>query len=827
MTVLPVITMQFHHPPLYASALEQAIDRNAPLAGPETFLAEAIALISQPHSCCHLRTENLPPRVSNGLVADVSVTHSQHSGCLLVVKQESKSLSHKILLGTFAASDVIRLIATGKGEGKQSTNLLPIRDVMSPASITFTESEDEHDIFAALSLFRQHRLRYLPVVDKSGRLTGVLTRESIRQVLQPSNILKLRRVTELMIAPITAPANTSLLELAHLMAEYQTSCVVITQNKQVKVEKTKTDYISVCHHTFQQPVGIITEQDIVQALFLELNLETTVAGVIMNTPLFFLNPTDSLWVAHKEMQQRQIQRIVVCGTQGELLGIITQTSLLQVLDPTEMYRAVKQLQQSVYQLQAEKLELLQSRNAKLEEQVRERTAKLHEQAQRDRLLTKIALRIHQSLNLDQILNATVAEVRQVLQADRVEISRLESAGGVVVAESVALGWPSVLGNQIPEAILQEYQQVFERKIYACSNIDEVENISFELFSRFREAQIFGYIIVPILQDGQLWGMMGVHQCSAPREWQQSEVELLLQLATQVAIAIQQAQLYQQVQNLNADLEQQVQERTAQLQQKVQELQQLNILKDDFLSTVSHELRTPLANMKLAIHMLRVAPTAERRKIYLNILEAECSRETDLINALLDLQRLEASAYPISLESVNLSVWLPSIVDPFQARTHNRQQVFQVEYVPNLPTIRSSRATLGRILAELLNNACKYTPNGAEIAFKVDFFEKESYLENGEENGTTCEYGCDDFVENIAAFADYKVQFVIANQVEIPAEELPRIFDKFYRVPNADPWKQGGTGLGLALVQKLVEQLKGKIQVQSGAGWTTFTVEIPG
>jgi signal transduction histidine kinase len=56
--------------------------------------------------------------------------------------------------------------------------------------------------------------------------------------------------------------------------------------------------------------------------------------------------------------------------------------------------------------------------------------------------------------------------------------------------------------------------------------------------------------------------------------------------------------------------------------------------------------------------------------------------------------------------------------------------------------------------------------------------------------------------------------------------LPRIFEKFYRVPNADPWKQGGTGLGLALVQKLVEQLQGKIEVESSNGWTNFTVTFP-
>ncbi len=166
------------------------------------------------------------------------------------------------------------------------------------------------------------------------------------------------------------------------------------------MEKLKNDHTSIFHYSFQQPQGIITEYNIVQALFMEIDFEQTPALKVTRTPLQFLKPADSLWTAHKQMQQQQVQRLVVCGGRGEMLGIITQISLLRVLDPTEMYRVVKQLQQSVYQLQAEKVELLQSRNTKLEQQVWERTAKLNEQAQRDRLLTQIALRIHQSLNLE-------------------------------------------------------------------------------------------------------------------------------------------------------------------------------------------------------------------------------------------------------------------------------------------------------------------------------------------------------------------------------------------------------------------------------------------
>ncbi|MEG4574497.1 CBS domain-containing protein [Microcoleus sp. N3A4] len=813
--------MPFYHPPFYSSALEQAIDRYPLTAGPETSLAVAIALMSQLQNSCPLVKTPLPS--DRGAMTETSGPEKVRARCVFVVQNEqtittgnlSDNPSRGLLIGILSPADLVRLIASGKIDSQQKVALhkIPISEVMSPVSVSLTESDDQ-DVFAALSLFRQHGIRYLPIVNQFRHLVGVLTRERIRQVLQPSNILKLRRVAELMTTPITAPHTASLLSITELMSQHQASCVVITKNKELTMEKPKDDYTSIFHYSFHHPLGIITEYDIVQAQFLELNFQQTPAQKVMRTPLQFLQPSDSLWTAHKEMQQQQVQRLVVCGGRGELLGIITQTSLLRVLDPTEMYRVVKQLQQSVYQLQAEKVELLQSRNAKLEQQVRERTAKLHEQLQRDRLLTHISLRIHQSLNLEEILHASVDEVRQVLQADRVAILHLEcSNSGIVVAESVAENWPSILGEILPDNIWQESASAIEQEIYAVPDIDQA-GLSAEKYARFQQAQIKAYLIVPILQDGNLWGMMCVHQCSQSRQWQPSEVDLLQQLATQIAIAIQQAQLYQQVQNLNTDLERQVQERTAELQQKVHELQHLNVLKDEFLSTVSHELRTPLANIKMAIHMLRISPTPDRRQIYLEILETECTRETDLINALLDLQRLEAATCPIDLEPVNLEVWLPTIIDPFYTRAHNRHQDLRVECDRHLPTICSNRASLGRILAELLNNACKYTANDGEISLKVEC--KKGDRKDGGQGKNS---------RQASALAS-EIEFTLSNQSSISIEELPRIFEKFYRVPNADPWKQGGTGLGLALVQKLVEQLQGKIEVESSNGWTNFTVTFP-
>ncbi|MGC9524331.1 MAG: CBS domain-containing protein [Limnospira sp.] len=792
--------------PHYSSALEQAVDRYPLTVTPDTSLADAIALMgqllnrsalpqNQADNSDHSESPTTPVQPAEGLRAT----------CVLVVDQSAPGSTEILspppekanLLGIFTERDLVQLIATGILDNPREAPLHKIRigEVMSEATHQLTESQDQ-DIFTALSMFRQHQILHLPVLDRDGHVAGAITPERIRQVLQPSNILRTRRVADEMTADVLrAPANTSALSLAQRMATHQTSCVVIYEASRKKKVK---------------PLGIVSAQDIVLAQFLELDLGRTPAATIMGKPRFSLTPEDSLWVAHQEMQARQVQRLLVCGSDGELQGIVTQMSLLRMLDPTEMYRVVKQLQQSVYQLQAEKMELLRSRNVQLEKQVAERTAQLHEQLQRERLLAKISLQIHQSLNLEEILNATVAEVRSLLEADRVVIYHVvNDETGQLVAESAASGYGFLSDPHLTPTAIAHYLQAFERDyIYTVQDIRTGDLPPAERI-RLLDEQIESYLGVPILQDGQLWGVIEVQQCQKSRHWLPAETNLLQQLATQLAIAIYQAQLYHQVQALNTDLEQQVLDRTAELQQKVQELQQLNILKDDFLSTVSHELRTPLANMKMAIHMLKLAPTPERGERYLNILEAECSRETNLINDLLDLQKLEASTAPISLEVLNLSNWIPRITQPFYSRAQERRQVLTVECPPDLPPVRTNTGNLERIIAELLNNACKYTPDGGEIHLQVERHAS----------------GISEWSPNVAQSGD-RLRFTIANPAEIPEKELPRIFDKFYRVQNADPWKQGGTGLGLALVEKLVEQLDGKIQVTSQDCWTTFTVDFP-
>ena len=210
---------------------------------------------------------------------------------------------------------------------------------------------------------------------------------------------------------------------------------------------------------------------------------------------------------------------------------------------------------------------------------------LRRQTQRERLIHQITQQIRQSLKLEEVLITTVAEVRNFLQADRVLIYRIWDDGtGSAMTENVLHPYPEVLGVTFPEEVFpREYHQTYvEGKIRAIDNVEQadVEDCLVEFVQQFG---VKAKLVVPIIQEirkdnldvnnrevspappkSYLWGLLIAHQCDRPRIWEKEEIELMNQLANQVAIAIQQSELYTQLQQLNIELEQRVKKRTEEL-----------------------------------------------------------------------------------------------------------------------------------------------------------------------------------------------------------------------------------------------------------------------
>jgi len=275
---------------------------------------------------------------------------------------------------------------------------------------------------------------------------------------------------------------------------------------------------------------------------------------------------------------------------------------------------------------------------------------------------------------------------------------------------------------------------------------------------------------------------------------------------------QERRLIHHIQQLNGVLEEKVEERTAQLNAQVKELQHLDELKNDFICTVSHELRTPLSNIKIALQLMATLLKPElpdhqnlgsqtRLDRYLKIIKDELEREITLVNDLLDWQRLEARIELEPMERIDLRTWLPKVIEPFYNRAQEHHQTLSLDLSPGLPPLPIHPVTLNQIIAELLQNACKYTPATERILVTAS---------------------APTYPEDIT-----QLWITVTNTgVEIPSHAMKHIFEKFYRVPNGDPWKHGGTGLGLALLSRRVDLMGGSVKVDSANLATTFTICLP-
>ncbi|MEI2583809.1 MHYT domain-containing protein [Scytonema sp. PRP1] len=165
------------------------------------------------------------------------------------------------------------------------------------------------------------------------------------------------------------------------------------------------------------------------------------------------------------------------------------------------------------------------------------------EAERSQLFTEVSLRIRRSLKLDDVLNTAVTEVRKALNLDRVIVYRFNPDwSGTIIAESVASGWMKTLGKTVHDPFREDYIEMYKNgRVQATNNIYEA-NFTDCHRQILEDFQIKANVVAPILGDNQLLGLLCAHQCSGSRIWQKAEIDLFGQLAIQVSIALEQANL---------------------------------------------------------------------------------------------------------------------------------------------------------------------------------------------------------------------------------------------------------------------------------------------
>ncbi|PSB50867.1 histidine kinase [filamentous cyanobacterium Phorm 6] len=496
--------------------LRTAIVREPLVVSPDTTVMDAIAQMSGVRSLCNTA------RTADSQQDDLHL--EARSSCVLVVENEQ-------LVGILTERDVVRLIAR-----QRCLDNLVLREVMTHPVVTLRESAFT-DLFFAINLLQQHHIRHLPILDEFDRLVGLVTHESLRQISRPLDLLRLRLVAEVMTREVICAApDSSLLAIVQLMAEHRVSSVMIVHPGGISTEP------------LQMPVGIVTERDIVQFQALGLKLETCRAEAVMSTPIFQVKPEESLLTVQQIMEQRSIRRLAVTGEQGELVGIVTQISLLQALNPLELYKLAQKWEEKVVCLEAEKVALLENRNLDLEQQVETRTAALNTKVQREKLVADLATQIRSSLSLQTILDTTVQQVRQVLGCDRVNIWRFEADREIIVVAESTDSSLSLLGERVNDTCFKQDNPEIDRQGYVRVVPDiSTANISECHRQMLIRLQTKAKILVPLLCGDELWGLLNASESQHARDWQPEEIELIQALSVHLAIALGQATIHQKLQ----------------------------------------------------------------------------------------------------------------------------------------------------------------------------------------------------------------------------------------------------------------------------------------
>ncbi|NLK08772.1 MAG: PAS domain-containing protein [Firmicutes bacterium] len=232
---------------------------------------------------------------------------------------------------------------------------------------------------------------------------------------------------------------------------------------------------------------------------------------------------------------------------------------------------------------------------------------------------------------------------------------------------------------------------------------------------------------------------------------------------------------------------------------ITEQKRLEQMRTDFVANVSHELRTPLTSIKGFVETLKdgAIDDAEASRRFLSIMETESDRMVDLVKNLLELSRLEAPDRSWDLVPVNLSETVRNMADAYYQRAEELDISLNISTEADLPLVKGDATLLRQVIANLLDNALKYTDAEGQVWLS---------LFNGE-TGVTVE--------------------VQDTGIGIPSRHLDRIFERFYRVDKGRCRQRGGTGLGLAIVKHIVEKHGGTITIESEYGeGTVFTVALP-
>ena len=418
------------------------------------------------------------------------------------------------------------------------------------------------------------------------------------------------------------------------------------------------------------------------------------------------------------------------------------------------------------------------------------------QRQEAEALREIGEALNSTLNVDEILNLLLGQMIRAIHYDSAHIMLIQGDNAKI---HYSRGY-------------EQYDPEIKAQITAISfTISSTPNLKWivdhqesliipdvQQYSGWRKDKSIStnrsWVGVPILVDGKISVIIALaHQ--QPGYYQESHVNTLRAFASQVGLALENARLYEELRAYTNKLEERVQARTRALADANKRLKELDRLKTKFISDVSHELRTPITNVTMYLDLLERGH-AEKHDHYMDVLKQETERLSRLIEDIFDETIYANHLRQAEYAPVDLNEIIVHAVNLHHQEAKNAGLLIKYDLEPELPLIWGESLQLGQVISNLLRNGINYA---AQAEVRITTKRKKGLVT----------ISIDDTGSGI------------------PEEDLPYLFDRFYRGNNASQSTIPGTGLGLGIVREIVELHGGRITVANNAqGGASFHIMLP-
>lgn len=436
--------------------------------------------------------------------------------------------------------------------------------------------------------------------------------------------------------------------------------------------------------------------------------------------------------------------------------------------------------------------------AGLEEKVRQRSEELNRRALQAETLYQGGRALAGTLKLNELLDLILLQLGEIIPYDRTSLMLQDGDALRIVAER---GFPNAKEATNLRVGIKN-GDVFE-EIYTTQQPLAIEDVT----RRADWTQVVGlpqarsWLGIPLIRSDKVIGMLSITRESL-KPFSPDELTRAATFAGQAALAIDNAQLYENLANFNQQLELMVTQRTEQLSEAYNQLERLDRTRSDFIGIASHELRTPLTVLRGYSQMLIADPTIqanENLKQLVNGIYSGAGRMHEVVNSMLDMVKIDSRALTLNPEPLAMGMVIKDIVSKFSTALRERKLNLVVVNLSALPPIEVDQEAIYKVFQHLVSNAIKYTPDGGKITIS-GFVIPQSSLD----------------------FPDGGVEILVKDTgIGIDPKHHELIFSKFYQTGETalhstgeTKFKGGGPGLGLTIARGVVEAHHGKLWVES-------------